>query len=123
MFTAQKMHNFLCRGHKILHLPWSQTCHNRLKQRITDGIAAVTPQMLKNISHNLIKRCRLCIDTNGSHFQHALYVFSTFVCGFLYWVPNLVRHSVYARVGGSTETVTFQAYEILKIYHEFLQIF
>ncbi len=27
MFTAEKMHNFLCLGHKILHLPRPRTCH------------------------------------------------------------------------------------------------
>ncbi len=58
--------------HRIVTHFQTNTSINELKQRITDGIVAVTPQMLQNVSRNLIKHCRLCIDTNGDHFQHAL---------------------------------------------------
>ncbi len=58
--------------HRIVMHFQTNTSINELKQCITDGIAAVTLQMHQNVSRNLIKRCRLFIDTNGGHFQHAL---------------------------------------------------
>ncbi len=58
--------------HRIITNFQTNASTYELKQRITDGIAAVTPQMLQNVSRNLTKYCRLCIGTNGGHFQHAL---------------------------------------------------
>lgn len=43
-----------------------------LKQRITAGIATITPKMLRNVSRNLVKRAQICRSAQGGHFQHFL---------------------------------------------------
>lgn len=44
----------------------------QLRQRITEALQSVTPEMLERCYENLIKRARLCIEKNGGLFEQCL---------------------------------------------------
>lgn len=43
-----------------------------LKQNIIDEIAKIDKTTLENVFSNFIKRCHLCIQMKGGHFEHLL---------------------------------------------------
>ncbi len=45
---------------------------NELKMAITNEINQVTAVTLKRVFANMVRRCRLCIQMHGGHFQHLL---------------------------------------------------
>jgi hypothetical protein len=40
---------------------------------IENEIQKITPETLKRVSDNMIKRVRLCLENDGKHFDHMLY--------------------------------------------------
>jgi len=43
-----------------------------LNDRILGALATITPNMIHNAGQNLIRRARLCIQMNGTQFEHLL---------------------------------------------------
>jgi len=43
-----------------------------LNDRILEALATITPNMIHNAGQNLIRRARLCIQMNGTQFEHLL---------------------------------------------------
>jgi len=43
-----------------------------LKSNIRNEIEKISSETLKNVSENMIKRVKLCLENNGQHFQHML---------------------------------------------------
>jgi len=43
-----------------------------LNDRILEALATITPNMIHNVSQNLLRRARLCIQINGTQFEHLL---------------------------------------------------
>jgi hypothetical protein len=41
-----------------------------LKINIENEIEKITPEILINISDNMIKRVKACLECDGKHFQH-----------------------------------------------------
>lgn len=45
---------------------------NDLRQQITQAFQEITPQMLRNVRENFMKRVGRCVDENGGIFEHLL---------------------------------------------------
>jgi len=43
-----------------------------LFNRIIEAVASISPDMIINTQQSLLKRARLCIDANGTQFEHLL---------------------------------------------------
>jgi hypothetical protein len=48
------------------------TTPENIQQRITDGCAAMNPQVTESSRQSFTQRLQLCINVNGQHFEHLL---------------------------------------------------
>jgi hypothetical protein len=44
----------------------------KLRGRIQEAFATITPEMVTNSKRSLLRRARLCLQMNGDHFEHSL---------------------------------------------------
>jgi hypothetical protein len=44
----------------------------KLRGRIQEAFATITPEMVTNSKRSLLRRARLCLQMNGGHFEHSL---------------------------------------------------
>jgi hypothetical protein len=43
-----------------------------LENRLQEYIATLTPEMLRNVQNNLLRRAALCIEVGGRQFEHPM---------------------------------------------------
>jgi hypothetical protein len=43
-----------------------------LQNRLQESIATLTPEMLRNVQNNLLRRAALCIEVGGREFEHLM---------------------------------------------------
>jgi hypothetical protein len=55
------------------------TEEQQLKGRIQEAFATITPEMVRNSKRSLLRRARLCLQMNGGHFEHLLWLYLFFV--------------------------------------------
>lgn len=45
-----------------------------LQNKIIEAIATISPEMIQNALNSLLRRARLCIECDGGHFEHLLWL-------------------------------------------------
>lgn len=65
--------DFFLWGH-LKNYIYREPLRNReeLHNRIVEAVASISPEMIRNTQRSLLRRARLCIDTNGAQFEHLL---------------------------------------------------
>jgi len=57
---------------KIIFIMNRYKSRRELNDRILEALATITPNMIHNAGQNLLWRARLCIQMNGTKFEHLL---------------------------------------------------